>query len=256
MKDYYLKVEKLSYSIEKKNILKEISFVANKGELIGIIGPNGSGKTTLLKSINGIYQINGGDIVIEEKKRSEYEEKELARRISFMNQNINISFDFSCLDIVMMGRYPYLEKFQDYTEKDFLIAKKYMEQTKTKEFEEKSILTLSGGEMQRVIFAKVLTQESDIMLLDEPSSNLDMMHEEELFQSLKSEKKKLVIAVVHNLRIAMKYCSRLILLSEGEIVKDGIPEEVITEELLRQVYGVEAKIYRNPVNGFLDFCLL
>lgn len=123
-------------------------------------------------------------------------------------------------------------------------------------FRDKSILELSGGEVQRVMFAKILTQESDILLLDEPSSNLDMRYEEELFQNLQKQKEKLIITVIHNLRVAIKYCTRLILLSEGKIIKDGKAEEVITEELLKQVYEIEARVYRNPITGALDFYIL
>ncbi|KID48514.1 hypothetical protein C095_09570 [Fusobacterium necrophorum subsp. funduliforme B35] len=131
-----------------------------------------------------------------------------------------------------------------------------MQQTHTMLFRDKSILELSGGEVQRVMFAKILTQESDILLLDEPSSNLDMRYEEELFQNLQKQKEKLIITVIHNLRVAIKYCTRLILLSEGKIIKDGKAEEVITEELLKQVYEIEARVYRNPITGALDFYIL
>ena len=162
----------------------------------------------------------------------------------------------SCLDIVMFGRYPHLKNFEDYGEKDIAISEKYMQQTHTMLFRDKSILELSGGEVQRVMFAKILTQESDILLLDEPSSNLDMRYEEELFQNLQKQKEKLIITVIHNLRVAIKYCTRLILLSEGKIIKDGKAEEVITEELLKQVYEIEARVYRNPITGALDFYIL
>ncbi|HEY4532840.1 MAG TPA: ABC transporter ATP-binding protein [Fusobacterium sp.] len=256
MKESYLKVENLSYSIESTQILKNISFEAKKGELIGIIGPNGSGKTSLLKNIGGIYKVEKGNILIAGKEIRSYEEKELAKKLAFMKQKINLSFDFSCLDVVMFGRYPHLKKFEDYREEDITISEKYMRQTNTISWKEKSILELSGGEVQRVIFAKILTQESDILLLDEPSSNLDMRYEEELFQNLQKQKEKLIITVIHNLRAAIRYCTRLILLSEGKIIKDGKPEEVITEELLKQVYEIEARIYRNPITGALDFCIL
>lgn len=156
----------------------------------------------------------------------------------------------------MFGRYPHLKNFEDYGEKDIAISEKYMQQTHTMLFRDKSILELSGGEVQRVMFAKILTQESDILLLDEPSSNLDMRYEEELFQNLQKQKEKLIITVIHNLRVAIKYCTRLILLSEGKIIKDGKAEEVITEELLKQVYEIEARVYRNPITGALDFYIL
>lgn len=258
MKGFTLKLKNVSYKIGEKEILKDICFECRHGEIIGIIGPNGSGKTTLLKTVNGINKITKGSIILNDKNITEYKEKELAKNISFMNQNTNLGFDFPCIDVVVLGRYPYLERFQEYGKKDMEIAEKYMEITNTLKFKDKSILELSGGERQRVLFAKVLTQESNIMLLDEPSASLDMMYEDELFKHLENMKNgfKTVISVIHNLRIAVKYCTRLILLSNGEIIKDGKPEEVITEENLKKVYGINTKVYHNSMSGLLDFCIL
>lgn len=258
MKRNVLEVKNISYFVGNDKILKNISFKCLSGEIIGIIGPNGSGKTTLLKTINGINEISSGDIFFNERNIKDLEEKELAKKISFMNQNTNIEFDFPCIDIVILGRYPYLEKFQDYTKKEIKIAEKYMKITDTLKFRDKPILELSGGERQRVLFAKILTQESQILLLDEPTSNLDMKYEEDLLRQVLKEKdkNKIIILVIHNLKIAMKYCSRLILLSNGEIIKDGLVEEVITEENLDKVYGIKTKVYYNKISKSLDFYIV
>ena len=251
-----LEVKNISYSVGENRILKDISFKCQSGEIIGIIGPNGSGKTTLLKTINGINSISSGDILLNGKSIKEYDEKELARDISFMNQNTNIEFDFPCIDIVVLGRYPYLERFQEYSKKDIELAEKYMELTDTLKFKDKSILQLSGGERQRVLFAKILTQESQVILLDEPTASLDMRYEEDLLKEVSKEKDKIVILVIHNLRTAIKYCSRLILLSGGNIIKDGTVEEVITEENLNNVFRVKTKVYYNKISKSLDFCII
>lgn len=253
-----LEVKKISYSVGDNKVLKDISFRCQSGEIIGIIGPNGSGKTTLLKTINGINSISDGDILLNEKSIKDYNEKELARDISFMNQNTNIEFDFPCIDIVVLGRYPYLERFQEYSKKDIELAEKYMELTNTLKFKDKSILQLSGGERQRVLFAKILTQESQVILLDEPTASLDMRYEEDLLKEVSKEKDngKIIILVIHNLRIAIKYCSRLILLSEGNIIKDGAVKEVITEENLNNVFGIKTKVYYNEISKSLDFCII
>ena len=253
-----LEVKNISYSVGENKILKDISFKCQSGEIIGIIGPNGSGKTTLLKTINVINPISSGDILLNGKSIKEYDEKELARDISFMNQNTNIEFDFPCIDIVVLGRYPYLERFQEYSKKDMELAEKYMELTDTLKFRDKSILQLSGGERQRVLFAKILTQESQVILLDEPTASLDMRHEEDLLKEISKEKDKdkIIILVIHNLRTAIKYCSRLILLSNGNIVKDGTVEEVITEGNLNDVFGVKTKVYYNEISKSLDFCII
>lgn len=258
MKKNTLEIKNISYSIGNDSILKDISFKCESGEIIGIIGPNGSGKTSLLKTINGINSIEDGNILFNSRNIKDYQEKELARDISFMNQNTSIEFDFPCIDIVVLGRYPYLERFQEYSKKDIDIAEKYMKLTDTLKFKDKSILQLSGGERQRVLFAKILTQESQVILLDEPTASLDMRHEEELLKEISKEKSKnkIIILVIHNLRTAIKYCSRLILLSEGKIIKDGTAYEVITEENLDRAYGVKTKVYYNDISKSLDFCVI
>lgn len=258
MSKFLLEVKNLSFGVGERKILKNISFEVRDGEIVGIIGPNGAGKTTLLKSINGIIEEVEGEILYNKKSIREYGRKELAKNISFMNQNTNIAFDFSCLDIVTLGRYPYLKKFQEYGEEERKKAEEYMEKTNTLKFKDRMIGELSGGERQRVLFAKTLTQESDLILLDEPTASLDMKYEEEIFSIVSKlrDEEKSVIAIIHNLRVAIKYCTRLILISNGEVVADGTPEEIITEENLKSIYGVEAKVYRNQFNGELDFCIL
>lgn len=258
MREKRLEVRDISFERNGKKILKNISFDMYSGEIVGVIGPNGSGKTTLLKALNNINEKNSGTIKVKGKDISEFEDKELARNISFMNQNTNIGFDFPCIDIVVLGRYPYLDKFQEYSKKDMEIARKYMELTNTLKFQDKSILSLSGGERQRVLFAKTLTQEAQIVLLDEPTASLDMKYEDEIFRILQGVKEegKSIIAIIHNLRTAIKYCDRLILLSEGEIIQCGTPEKVITEENLKKIYNIDVRVYKNSINNRLDFCTL
>lgn len=258
MREKRLEVRDISFERNGKKILKNISFDMYSEEIVGVIGPNGSGKTTLLKTLNNINEKNSGTIKVKGKDISEFEDKELARNISFMNQNTNIGFDFPCIDVVVLGRYPYLDKFQEYSKKDMEIARKYMELTNTLKFQDKSILSLSGGERQRVLFAKTLTQEAQIVLLDEPTASLDMKYEDEIFRILQGVKEegKSIIAIIHNLRTAIKYCDRLILLSEGEIIQCGTPEEVITEENLKKIYNIDVRVYKNSINNRLDFCTL
>lgn len=258
MSRFTFNVDNISYEINGKKILKNISFDVKPGEIIGVIGPNGSGKTTLLKSLNNINEISSGSITFENKKIDEFSSKELAKHISFMNQNTNIGFDFPCIDVVVLGRYPYLDAFSEYSKKDIEIAEKFMKLTNTLKFRDKSILSLSGGERQRVLFAKTLTQDTDIILLDEPTASLDMKYEEDIFKILKDikEDNKGIVAIIHNLRTAIKYCDRLLLLNEGKVVQIGKPSEIITEENLRNVYKVDVCVYENKINGKLDFCIL
>lgn len=249
-----LEIKKLDYFIEEFHILKNISLKINKGEFIGLIGPNGAGKTTLLKCINGINKADG-QINIKDRSLTKLSQKKIAREVALMHQDTNITFPFPSIDVVLAGRYPYLGFTKGESIEDYNIARKYMDYTGTLKFENQPITKVSGGERQRILFAKILTQETDIILLDEPTANLDIAYEEQIFTYCREMCSigKTVIAAVHDLKIASKYCSRLILLKDGEIIADGSVEEVLTSENLSRAYGVNALVYRNRVTGLLDF---
>ncbi len=249
-----LVVKALRYAVNGMEILKGIGFEAHKGEFIGLIGPNGAGKTTLLKCINGI---NKGTGVIELKGWSleGMNSRETACEVSLMHQNTTVSFPFTSMDIVMSGRYPHLKRLQGESKEDFRIAEGYMKYTDTYKFKDKPINQISGGERQRVLFAKALTQETDLLLLDEPAASLDIAHEEQIFKYCceLSASGRTIVAAVHDLKIAVRYCSRLLLMKEGEIIADGGPEEVLTSENLSRAYGVNALVYRNRITGMMDY---
>ncbi len=249
-----LEINNLDYFIEEFHILKNISLKINKGEFIGLIGPNGAGKTTLLKCINGINKADG-QINIKDMNLTKLNQKKIAREVALMHQDTNITFPFPSIDVVLAGRYPYLGFVKGETIEDYKTARKYMDNTGTLKFENQPITKVSGGERQRILFAKILTQETDIILLDEPTANLDIAYEEQIFTYCRElcNIGKTVIAAVHDLKIASKYCSRLILLKDGEIIADGTVEEVLTSENLSRAYGVNALVYRNRVTGLLDF---
>lgn len=255
IREEIIKINDLNFSIGNKRILKDVSLTVNKGEFVGLIGPNGAGKTTLLKNINGINTPDSGDIIIRGKNLNRYKDRELAKTIALMNQNTSISFGFKCGDIVLMGRYPYTSFLRGYSYDDNLKVERYMEYTNTLQFKDRNITELSGGERQRVLFAKVLSQETDIILLDEPTASLDICHEEQIFSYSKElvREGKTVIASIHDLRTAIKYCDRLIMMGDGNVVKEGSPDEVITEGNLREIYNIKTQVYMNPVSKMLDF---
>lgn len=249
-----LEINNLDYFIEEFHILKNISLKINKGEFIGLIGPNGAGKTTLLKCINGINKADG-QISIKDMNLTKLNQKKIAREVALMHQDTNITFPFPSIDVVLAGRYPYLGFTKGESIDDYNKARKYMDYTGTLKFENQPITKVSGGERQRILFAKILTQETDIILLDEPTANLDIAYEEQIFTYCREfcSIGKTVIAAVHDLKIASKYCSRLVLLKDGTIITDGSVEEVLTSENLSRAYGVNALVYRNRVTGLLDF---
>lgn len=246
--------EKVSVTIGKRKILHELNLKAEKGEFIGIIGPNGAGKSTLLKALRGLTKNTTGSVKIFDQEITQFSDKEIARSIAYMQQDVNLGFGFSVLDVVLAGRYPYLSWWQNEGKEDYGIARKYMKFTGVEHLEEKKVNQLSGGERQRVLLAKVLAQETPLLYLDEPTASLDLAYQEEIFrycQSLCNEGKTILI-IVHDIRLAAKFCSRLVLIANGTIVDDGKPEKVITTENLKNAFGLNAAVYTNQVTGELD----
>ena len=249
-----LRIENLNYHIDGVPILKDISFEADKKEFIGLIGPNGAGKTTLLKCINGINK-GTGCIELDGTDIRTLNNRQIASKIAMLHQDTTVTFPFTVMDIVLTGRYHKLGRFRPETTEDYAVARRCMEYTDTLKLENRLINTLSGGERQRALFARVLAQETDLIRLDEPSASLDIAYEEQLFKYARelSDNGKAVIAAVHDLKTAVRYCTRLIMMKEGRIIADGSPESVITRENLRSSYGVDAIVYRNRVTGLVDF---
>lgn len=251
-----LKTEKVTLAFRGKPVLKGIDLTVGSGEFLGLIGPNGAGKTTLLKCLNGIYP-SQGKIWLQGVDLKTLTEKEIARRIGVMHQNAQVTFPFPAGEVVLMGRYPHLKRLQRESSQDYRIAKESMAYTDTLQFAERPISELSGGERQRVLFAKVLAQQPEVILLDEPTASLDIRHQEQIFQyaEVLAAQGKTVIAAVHDLKIAARYCTRLVLLKNGEILADGAPEEVLTSENVSEAYGVRALVYRNAMTGLMDVYL-
>lgn len=251
--DNIIEIQNLCYKINDRSILSDITLSVKPGEFVGLIGPNGAGKTTLLKCINGINKAEG-QVNINGKSISKFSDKKLAAQIALMHQNTSVSFPFPAIEIVLTGRYPYLKRLQRESREDYRIARSNMAYTHTGSFENSPVTEISGGERQRVLFAKTLTQETDIILLDEPTASLDITYQEQIFKysGELSRQGTTVIAAIHDLKIAARYCTRLVLLNEGRLVSDGSPEEVLTSEHLSKVYGINALVYRNRITGLLD----
>ena len=244
----------LNFDINGMHILRSIGFEACKGEFIGLIGPNGAGKTTLLKCINGINR-GTGRVEIGGTSLTAMSNRAVAGKVAMLHQDTAVTFPLTVLDIVLTGRYHQLGRLKAESAEDYKIARSYMEYTDTLKFETRQINTLSGGERQRVLFAKVLTQETELILLDEPSASLDINHEEQIFKYSADlcRNGKTVIAAVHDLKTAVRFCTRLILMKDGQIITDGTPEVVVTQENLSKAFEVNALVYRNRISGLIDF---
>lgn len=247
-----IKVENLNFKYGDREILKEINLIFNTREFVAIIGPNGSGKTTLLKNISNVIVPDSGYIYLEKKLLNNYSPKELAKKMAVVPQDTSVDYNFSVYDLVMMGRNPYQDRWGRVNSKDREIVREVMELTDTLKFKSKKINELSGGERQRVIIARALAQKPEVLLLDEPTSSLDINYQGEIFDLLKLLNRELnlsIILVSHDLNLTSQYCDRLILLKEGSIYKIGTPEEVLTENNIKNVYQAEVTIKRNPLTA-------
>lgn len=245
---YDLQVNNLKFGYRKDLVIKDVSFNVKKGDFISIIGPNGSGKSTLLKTLNNLYKPDKGKIILEGKEIKTFKKRDLAKKIALVPQDTNIDYDFTVEDIVMMGRHPYKGRFEKENNEDYKIVKEALEMTNTFKLRERPITEISGGERQRVIIAKALAQNPSIILLDEPTSNLDINHQIEILNLLKQlneERKTTVILVIHDINLAARYSKDIILLNDGKILGKGTPEEVITPKNIEESYNMKVVIEKN-----------
>ncbi|MBM7581613.1 iron complex transport system ATP-binding protein [Caldicoprobacter guelmensis] len=246
-----LKVEGLCFSYGQVEVLKGIDFTVNRNMVLGIIGANGSGKTTLLKNISGYLKPISGSVFILGKNIRDYDIKERARYIGYVPQDGVHDFEFTCYDIVMMGRMPYLRRFQSETKEDRNIVRECMEVTNTWHLKDRSIWHLSGGERQRVYIARALAQKPRILLMDEPISHLDIRYQLEILSLVRSLAFKglLVIAVLHDINLASEFCDQVLIMKDGQMIACGSPAKVLTRENIMTAFSVDAKIVENPVSG-------
>jgi len=249
-----LRINNIACRYETANVLENINFSADEGDFIGIIGPNASGKSTLLKSISKTLKPHTGTVFLDERDVYTLKGIEVAKKLAVVPQESIISFAFTALEIVLMGRIPHLNRFEMESTKDLAIAKKAMQLTNSWYLRERPINQLSGGEKQRVIIARALTQEPKVLLLDEPTGHLDINHEIEildLIKKLNKEERVVVIAIFHNLNIASQYCEKLILLNKGKIFTAGRADDVLTQKNIEKVYGIKVRVKRDELSGKL-----
>jgi len=247
-------VRNTSIVLGEKKILENITCSISAGEFVGIIGPNGAGKSTLLLALRGFVPLAAGEVQLGGRPITTLSDKELARHVAYMQQEVNVGFGYTALEVVLTGRYPYLKWWQHEQAEDKAIAHQYMEFTGVEALADKPVHLMSGGEKQRVLLAKVLAQETPLIFLDEPTASLDLVYQEEIFRycQLISKQGKTILIVAHDLKLAAKFCSRLLLLAENKMIADGPPEKVITKENLQAAYGLHAAVFMNKVTGNLD----
>ena len=248
-----IEIKELNFSYEEP-VLNGVNINIEKGKFYSILGPNGSGKTTLLKLISKILPLEKSQIFLENKDIVNINSKMISRRMAVVPQSTEIEFDFSVEDIVLMGRTPHISRFSSESKLDVEIAEKAMKSTNTYKLKNKSINALSGGERQRVVVARAIAQDTDIILLDEPISHLDLHHQVEIMNQIKAlnkEKNTTIIAVLHDINIAAAYSDNMILMLDGKVHSSGLPEVILTEKNIKEVYGLEVYISKNPRTGKL-----
>lgn len=245
-----LKVDNLSFTYAEKEILKEINLTIKKKEFLGIIGPNGSGKTTLIKNIAGFLK-GEGQIEINEKSMDFMGRKEIAKKIAVVPQKSKLTGSFTVEEVVEMGRYPYQKRWQSLDTIDNDIIESVMNELDIIKFRTRKIGELSGGEFQKVIIARALAQQPEILILDEATSNLDINHTIEIFTMVKKLCKRqgiAIVAIIHDLNMASQFCDQILVLKGGKKYIIGSPEKVINIDLLGKIFGLKAQVMNNPLN--------
>ncbi len=253
-----IRLRGLAMDFDSHRILENVDLDLAPGGMVGLVGPNGAGKTTLLKLLMGLLTPTAGSIRLQGRCLRAFKRRELARLISLVPQDTHIGFAFSVEDIVAMGRNPHLGRFQVAGSHDLAQVRQAMEQTAIGELARRSVATLSGGERQRVLIARAIAQETPIVLLDEVTANLDLCHQLEVLTLARelAQAGRLVIAAIHDLNLAARYCDRLLLLAEQRIQADGPPRQVLTQTHLRRYFRVEAAVDERPVGLGLQITAL
>lgn len=245
-----IQTDNIQVSFGPKTILHDIFLDIRDKEFVGIIGPNGSGKSTFLKCLYRVLQPNHGKIFFDGTEMSSLSHRDTALKMAVVAQHSTVNFDFSVLEMVLMGRSPYKGLLDRDQIDDYEIARHALSQVGLSDFESRNFNTLSGGEQQRVILARALAQRTECLVLDEPTNHLDIKYQLELMTIVK-RLDATVVSAIHDLNLAAIYCDRLIALKDGSVVCTGTPHEVLTEETIRHIYGVSATVQTLP-NGRLN----
>lgn len=247
-----LQISQVYFSYLDGLVLHDINLSIRAGEMVGLLGPNGSGKTTLIKLVSGILKPGQGEIRLDGSSLSRLSRKSIARSLAVVPQQFHIPFAFTIGEVVMLGRIPFLKAFAEESKVDRQFVANTMDLVGISELKERRFDELSGGERQKVILAMALAQQPRLLLLDEPIVHLDIAHQVEILELVKRlnmEQGLTVIGAMHDLNLAALYFDRLILLKEGRIWADGVPAQVLTEDIIRNVFSASVRVEPHPVTG-------
>jgi len=243
-----IQTENLTFAYKDKPVLDGVSLSVERGEMVGFLGPNGSGKTTLLKIFSAVLR-GRGNVKVNGRSIATYGKRELSRLFAMVPQESQILFPYTVAEIVLMGRASYHSPLALERKQDLEVARASMELTDSLSFSDRYLHELSGGEKQRVIIARALAQEPQILLLDEPSAFLDLKYQVQVFvlmRRLNREHNLTIVAALHDLNLAALFFPRLVMLRDGRVYRDGSPKEVLTEKTIEEVYGIQVRVEPDP----------
>jgi iron complex transport system ATP-binding protein len=249
-----LEAESLVAGYDARNILEGVSVRVATGEFVGLLGQNGSGKSTLLRVLSHALKPHSGTVTLDGKEITQWSPRDRAKRIAFVPQQETTTFAFTVQDVVMMGRYPHLERNRREQATDYAAAHDAMKMTDILLLKDRPVTKLSGGEYRRVLMARALAQQSPLLLLDEPTAHLDIAHQAELLMLARNlahrpENSQGVLAALHDINQAAEFCDRIVLLHAGGVFAEGAPDAVLTEDNLRHAYHAEIRMGQNPLTG-------
>ncbi len=247
-----LEFKNISAGYGKNEVIVDINFQLGKGNFLGIIGPNGSGKSTLLKVAARILRQSKGYVFFKSTDTGIISAQDFARSVSFLPSDIEIAYPYTVKELLLMARYPFSSSLKKASSEDLEIIKRVVEQMELFPFLERTIFEMSEGEKQRVLLAQCLVQEPELIILDEPTSHLDIGFQFaflDLLKNLQNKTNLSILTVLHDLNLASQYCDNLILLKNGSVVKYGTVFEVIKYEIIEEVYHTNVLVYPHPISG-------
>lgn len=253
-----VEAQALSFSVDARRLLDGVDLRAESGQFVGLVGPNGAGKTTLLRSLSNVLSYHEGTVRLLGENLNTLPARQVAEILALVPQIAPYTQGFTAFELVLMGRYPHMGRFQVEGKEDDRVAERAMRLTETESFTTRTLETLSGGERQRVFLARAIAQQPRVLLLDEPTSNLDVLHQLKILTLVRElvNDGLTAVAAIHDLNMAARFCDRLVLLADGQVQTEGAPGDVLTAETIEAVFGVEAAVYREPATGALAISLI
>jgi iron complex transport system ATP-binding protein len=247
-----LEARKISVNYDEREAVADVSLRADAGKLIAVIGPNGAGKSTVLRALNGSVSVSRGEVMLDERRIDSYARRAVARQIAVVAQEADLRFPVTVMEFVLGGRYAWSNAWGWETERDIEIARSVLSESALEDFADRLMNELSGGERQRVILARALATEAKILLLDEPTANLDLAHQATMLTLVRARCDRgdtAAVVVTHDVNLAAEFADEVMLLEKGRTVEVGPPREVLTPELLGRVFDLRVLVDAHPISG-------